>query len=501
MSLPHTILLLLIFSTSSSYFISFAHSKIARLGISSKTLKNASDGSTQNVDESDLKMYYFNQTLDHFTFTPKSYMTFQQRYAIDSTHWGGAKANAPILAFLGEESSLDSDLAGIGFLHDNGPRLKALLVYIEHRYYGKTMPFGSAEEALKNASTLGYLNAAQALADYAAILLHVKEKYSTKHSPIIVIGGSYGGMLAAWFRLKYPHIALGALASSAPLLYFEDTRPKFGYYYIVTKVFKETSERCYNTIRKSWKEIDRVAAKPNGLSILSKTFKTCAPLNGSFDIKDFLDTIYAEAVQYNRGPSYWVANVCNAINANTPNRKNNLLDRIFAGVVALIGNRTCYDTNMFSQPTNNHIAWRWQSCSEIVIPVGYDKQDTMFPTAPFNMTSYIDGCESYYGVPPRPHWITTYFGIQDVKLILRKFGSNIIFSNGLSDPYSVGGVLEDISDTVVAITTNGSHCQDISLKNKEDPQWLVMQREKEIKVIDSWISTYQNDLRDLNMSI
>ena len=58
-------------------------------------------------------------------------MTFQQRYAIDSTHWGGAKANAPILAFLGEESSLDSDLAAIGFLRDNGPRLNALLVYIE----------------------------------------------------------------------------------------------------------------------------------------------------------------------------------------------------------------------------------------------------------------------------------------------------------------------------------------------------------------------------------
>ncbi|XP_010497694.1 PREDICTED: lysosomal Pro-X carboxypeptidase-like, partial [Camelina sativa] len=108
-------------------------------------------------------------------------MTFQQRYAIDSTHWGGAKANAPILAFLGEESSLDSDLSAVGFLRDNGPRFKALLVYIEHRYYGKTMPFGSAEEALKNASTLGYLNAAQALADYATILLHVKEKYSTKH--------------------------------------------------------------------------------------------------------------------------------------------------------------------------------------------------------------------------------------------------------------------------------------------------------------------------------
>ncbi|KAL0729490.1 hypothetical protein Bca4012_025583 [Brassica carinata] len=500
MSLPFATLLLLIFSTSSSYFISLAHSKIPRLGISPNMLKNAPDAPTQKLNHSDLKMFYFNQNLDHFTFTPKSYMTFQQRYAIDSKHWAGA--NAPILAFLGEESSLDSDLSAIGFLRDNGPRFKALLVYIEHRYYGKTMPFGSAEETLKNASTLGYLNAAQALADYAAILLHVKEKYATKHSPIIVIGGSYGGMLAAWFRLKYPHIALGALASSAPLLYFEDTLPKFGYYYIVTKVIKGTSERCYNLIRKSWKEIDRVAAKPNGLLILSKQFKTCAPLNGSFDIKDFLSTIYAEAVQYNRGPSYWVTNVCKAIDNNPPNRKNGLLDRIFAGVVALLGNQSCYDTNMFAHPTNNNKAWRWQTCSEIVMPVGYDKQDTMFPTTPFNMTSYIEGCKANYGVTPRPHWITTYFGIQDVKVVLRKFGSNIIFSNGLSDPYSVGGVLEDISDSIVAIkSTNGSHCQDIVMKRKGDPEWLVMQRDEEIKIIKSWISTYQKDLRALNISI
>ncbi|CAH2072128.1 unnamed protein product [Thlaspi arvense] len=200
MSLPFTILLLLIFSTTSSNFISFAQSKIARLGSSPTKLKNAPAAPTQIVDESDLQMFYFKQNLDHFTFTPKSYMTFQQRYAIDSKHWAGAKANAPILAFLGEESSLDSDLSAIGFLRDNSPRLKALLIYIEHRYYGKSMPFGSAEESLKNASTLGYLNAAQALADYAAILLHIKEKYSTKHSPIIVIGGSYGGKLYILLR-------------------------------------------------------------------------------------------------------------------------------------------------------------------------------------------------------------------------------------------------------------------------------------------------------------
>lgn len=55
------------------------------------------------------------------------------------------------------------------------------------------MPFGSREEALKNASTLGYFSSAQAIADYAAVLLHLKQKYHAKDSPVIVLGGSYGG--------------------------------------------------------------------------------------------------------------------------------------------------------------------------------------------------------------------------------------------------------------------------------------------------------------------
>ena len=47
--------------------------------------------------------------------------------------------------------------------------------------------------ALKNASTLGYFNSAQAITDYAEILLYIKEKFNARHSPVIVIGGSYGG--------------------------------------------------------------------------------------------------------------------------------------------------------------------------------------------------------------------------------------------------------------------------------------------------------------------
>ncbi|XP_058004171.1 uncharacterized protein LOC110652772 isoform X2 [Hevea brasiliensis] len=426
----------------------------------------------------DLETFFYNQTLDHFNYKPESYSIFEQRYVINSKYWGGANASAPILVYFGAEAPLDGDLAVIGFLSDNAIRFNALLLYIEHRYYGKSIPFGSREEALKNGSTLGYFNSAQAIADYAEIIINVKKSFQAENSPVIVIGGSYGGMLASWFRLKYPHIALGALASSAPVLYFDDITPQDGYYSIVTKDFREASETCLQTIQKSWAVIDEIASKPNGLSILSKKFKTCN-----------------SAAQYNKPPTYPVNIICGGIDSST-NSENDTLSKIVAGLFAYRGNRSCY----INAPTNvseTSVGWGWQTCSEMVIPIGRGN-DTMFPPEPFDLQSYIQDCKDLYGVPPRPNWVTTYYGGHSIKLILQRFGSNIIFSNGLKDPYSSGGVLENLSDTITAVhTVNGSHCLDILVANKTtDPEWLVAQREVEIKIIDGWINEYYDDLKN-----
>ncbi|KAI3683580.1 hypothetical protein L1987_84088 [Smallanthus sonchifolius] len=86
--------------------------------------------------------------------------------------------------------------------------------------------------------------------------------------------------------------------------------------------------------------------------------------------------------------------------------------------------------------------------------------------------------------------------IMAARLALSKFGSNIIFSNGLRDPYSSGGVLEDISKRILALkTTNGSHCLDILNSMESDPEWLIKQRKDEVKIISRWIRKYYRNLR------
>ena len=58
-----------------------------------------------------------------------------------------------------------------GLMWENAEKLGALLVWGEHRYYGKTLPFGTDNPSPKQ---LKWLSLEQSLADHAALVKHIK---------------------------------------------------------------------------------------------------------------------------------------------------------------------------------------------------------------------------------------------------------------------------------------------------------------------------------------
>ncbi|KAK4275854.1 hypothetical protein QN277_018869 [Acacia crassicarpa] len=94
-----------------------------------------------------------------------------------------------------------------------------------------------------------------------------------------------------------------------------------------------------------------------------------------------------------------------------------------------------------------------QACSEMVMPMSSSEESSMFPTYDFNYSSFQEKRLKDYGVKPRPKWITAEFGGHDIHVALKKYGSNIIFSNGLLDPWRGGSVLQNISESVVSLVT------------------------------------------------
>ncbi|KAJ7944572.1 Lysosomal Pro-X carboxypeptidase [Quillaja saponaria] len=229
---------------------------------------------------------FFEQRLDHFSFSdlPK----FQQKYLISTEHWVGPQRLGPIFFYCGNEGYIEWFAENTGFVWEIAPQFGAMVVFPEHRYYGESMPYGSGDEAYKNSTTLSYLTAEQALADFAVLLTSLKRNLSAEASPVVLFGGSYGGMLAAWMRLKYPHAAIGALASSAPILQFEDLVPPETFYDIVSNDFRRESTSCFNTIKQSWDVLVSEGKKTNGLMQLTKTFRLCRELNKTNDLSDLV---------------------------------------------------------------------------------------------------------------------------------------------------------------------------------------------------------------------
>uniref|UniRef100_A0A8D1E7N8 Lysosomal Pro-X carboxypeptidase n=1 Tax=Sus scrofa TaxID=9823 RepID=A0A8D1E7N8_PIG len=446
-------------------------------------------------------IHYIQQKVDHFGFNTDK--TFKQRYLIADTHW--RKDGGSILFYTGNEGDIIWFCNNTGFMWDVAEELKAMLVFAEHRYYGESLPFGA--HSFKDSRHLNFLTSEQALADFAELIRHLKRKIpGTENQPVIALGGSYGGMLAAWFRMKYPHMVVGALASSAPIWHFENLVPCGIFMKTVTKDFRESGPNCSETIRRSWDAINRLARKGTGLHWLSEALHLCTPLTNSQDVqrlKDWISETWVNLAMVDYPyesdflqplPAWPIKVVCQYL--KNPNVSDSLLvQNIFQALNVYYnysGQARCLNISETATSSLGALGWSYQACTEMVMPFCSNGIDDMFEPNSWDLKEFSDDCFRQWGVRPRPYWITTVYGGKNISS-----HTNIIFSNGHFQPWQHWIVSKKcISESHSTILfPKGAHHLDLRANTAFDPTTVLLARSLEVRYMKQWIKDFYASLR------
>jgi lysosomal Pro-X carboxypeptidase len=100
--------------------------------------------------------------------------------------------------------------------------------------------------------------------------------------------------------------------------------------------------------------------------------------------------------------------------------------------------------------------------------------------------SYLFGYPKHHDVWSK--WLDIYYSGLHLKT-----HSNIIFSNGLLDPWSSAGVYGKDSPSIVSIIIElGGHHTDLMYSRDEDPPCVKKARAQETKLIMGWINDWNS---------
>jgi hypothetical protein len=217
--------------------------------------------------------YYKHMHVDHDDITSKK--TFTSRYFQRDTYWKGP--GHPIFVILGGEDPLENLLYPFIYYH-LAKQYGAVTIGIEHRFFGESWPIKhpTHNEMAKLLSPKQALEDAKQLIQYKRKELGCSpDRTSANYCPVMTIGGSYPGFLAALMRITYPDIVDIGYAASAPLHLYDHTAAPESYFDKLTAVADKASPGCADAARKTFQEMKEFTLQSSNLDKVAKQLGVC----------------------------------------------------------------------------------------------------------------------------------------------------------------------------------------------------------------------------------
>lgn len=305
-------------------------------------------------------------------------------------------------------------------------------------------------------------------------------------------------MLAAWLRMKHPETFQGALAASAPILYFKNapSTREAAFSEVATNDFAQVypeHQNCSKGIKEGFTiAYENADGKTPGLGYdaMNEVFKTCKPLNSSGDVIKLYRHLqnaylYMAMTDYPYPSSFLEPMPGNPVNESckiyqniTTDVTTPTLERNVTMLKALKNSTDVYFnssgqvscTNWDDTDATGNLdgaGWNVLACNQLFMPTSMGK-NSMFLEEPTDYDAVVKMCQETYGLTPDFEWALRTFGGYD-QMRDFKYYSNIIFSNGDLDPWKAGGVTVQVKDSLPMINIPGAaHHLDLRLPNEVD---------------------------------
>ncbi|KAH8085517.1 dipeptidyl-peptidase [Aureococcus anophagefferens] len=429
--------------------------------------------------------------------------TYQQRYLVNDTFWGKGSAPlwrdddscpGPVLFFYsGNEGPVDGFWPANGFMTDYlAPKWGAYVLMAEARYYGASLPFGNASWTPENVQ---YLSTELILADYARLLTELKS--SLQGCPVVSFGGSYGGTLTTFFRLTYPDVVVGGLAASAPIGYYDPAHWKdhgvdaYTFSDIIARDYDDAAPGCLDAIRATTDALN--AASPEALVDLFHLCDAAAlgPTRAAlwqYALESLPQLDYPRAV--GSIPAWPVNHTCHLLaRASTAAARLRVAAEVQAMVLGT-GGETCFPA-LVEGPGGvpgdgpGPDSWGYQSCTENLHEFSSKSKVRDYT---FDFEAQASLCGSLFDdTTPDPRRLTALYGGYEIPAKV----TNVIFSNGLLDPWHGGGFYpSDNADAsnVFCVMPKGAHHGDLRKPEADDPADIKACRALEEATIGGWLA-------------